>query len=146
MKPTPQFDELTADQARNLTITERRERFQAYRARMQAADVDVSVNGTRWYVVDADLSPDQFDELPPARPGETRTPLVWIKFRDQSVGRVVVSRGRYDYDGGTWAARLSPVEDGDVIATVAALAWGRMVAGERPWDGPTVREHLGDPW
>jgi hypothetical protein len=144
MKPKSKSDELSAEQVRNLTTAERRERFQACRARMQAAYADLSTEETHWHPIDDDMPLDGLNELPPARPGDTRTPLVWVKFRDRSVGKVVVSRGRYDYDGGTWSARLSSVEDGDVVGTVVAVAWA-SIGGGRPWDGPTVREHVGDP-
>jgi hypothetical protein len=82
---------------------------------MQSADADVSIEQTRWHLIDEDTPLNGVDKLPPAGPGDTRTPLVWVKFRDWSLKQVVVSRGRYDCDGATWTARLSSVEDGDVI-------------------------------
>jgi hypothetical protein len=101
---------------------------------------------THLHLVDEERPLAGFDVLPEALPGGTRTPLVWVRFREPSVGRVVVSRGRFDYDGCTWSARLSSVEDGDVVGPVVALAWSRIVCGERPWKGHTIREHEGDPW
>jgi len=38
-----------------------------------------------------------------------------------------------------WAARLSSVEDGDSIGNIEMLAWARIIGGERPWDGLTIR-------
>jgi hypothetical protein len=99
-----------------------------------------------WHSIDEDNPLDGFDDIPDARQGETQTPVLWVKFRCMQLSQVVVSRGRYDYDGGVWTARLSSVEDGDRVASVVALGWATMVVGEKPWDGPTIRKHDADPW
>lgn len=146
MKPTTESNELSADEPRNWPTAERRERFQAWKAKMQVADAKISTWKTHWYVVDEDRPLNGFDELPPARPGDTRTPLLWVKFRDWSLKQVVVSRGRYDYDGGLWIARLTSKEDGDELGKVAPIEWAPIVDGERPWEGPTILKHDCDQW
>jgi hypothetical protein len=146
MKPVAHPHKLTTGEPRTLPAADRFKGFHALKARYQASDADVSMDETRWHTVDEERPLEGYDELPPALAGGTRTPELWIKFRDPSVGRVVVSRGRYDYDGGTWTARLSSVEDGDVVGTVVAVAWARIVPAERPWDGLIVPTHAGDAW
>ena len=146
MMPTAHPDEFNAEELRNLSSAERRERFLAWKAQDRAANADVLTDQGHWHPIDDDMTLDGLIELPQALPGDTRTPPVWVKFRHAALKKVVVARGRYAHDGGTWVARLSPVEDGDLTCKVVPLAWAPMVAGERPWDGPTVREHVGDPW
>lgn len=72
--------------------------------------------------------------------------MVWVKFRDPSAGKVVVSKGHYDHDGARWRARLSSVEDGDVVSRVVALAWARIVLEQRPWEGHMIHTHEADLW
>jgi hypothetical protein len=139
--------EINFAELRSLSAAERTRRFQAAKAAMMVErDANTSTQKTRWYEVDRDITPDQLDNIPPARHGDTRTPVLWVKFRHKWLREVLVARGRYDYDGGRWIARLSSVEDGDDIGEVVAIAWASIVAGERPWDGPTIRKHEADPW
>jgi hypothetical protein len=135
------------DALRKLSGAERKQLFQAaQKIRSQASDAATSTRETQWHMVDADMTPDQYDEIPLARPRGTRTPVLWVKFRHPWLQDVVVARGRFDFDGGTWTARLSSVEDGDSKGKVAAIEWARIVVGERPWDGPTIRRNEADPW
>jgi hypothetical protein len=132
------------------TVEPESDRFKGFhllKARMQAADADVSMDGTRWHQVDNDLTPDQYAEIPHARQGETRTTDdLWVKFRHPWLKKVVVARGSFDHDGGRWIARLTPKEAGDDLGRVVPIAWAQIADGEKPWDGPTIREHQGDPW
>jgi hypothetical protein len=146
MKPTTESKELSAEELRKLSATERCQRFLTWKEKNRVHDAEVLMEQTRWHVVDEDMPLDGFDELPQAWPGDTRTPELWVKFRHPQLNKVVVSRGRFDYDGGTWTARLSPVEDGDVIGHVLALAWAWIAPGERPREGLTIRTHEADPW
>jgi hypothetical protein len=139
--------EINFAELRSLSGAERTRRFQAANAAMMLErDAYTSTQKMCWYVVDRDITPDQLDNIPPATPGGTRTPVLWVKFRHKWLEEVVVARGRYDYDGGTWTARLSSFEDGDSIGEVVAIAWTPIVAGERPWHGPTIRKNEADPW
>lgn len=51
---------------------------------------------THWHVVDDEMTPGQCEEISTARLGEARTAVVWVKFSDPSVGRIAISRGRFD--------------------------------------------------
>ena len=135
MKPRTKSNELSVEELRNLSLTERLQLFVTWKEKMQSANADVSTEQTQWHMIDEDMAPDQYEEIPPALPGDTRTPVLWIKFRHPELDKVLVSRGRFDHDGGTWTARLSSVEDGDLTGQVIALAWARIVPGERPWEG-----------
>lgn len=138
--------EMKIDELRNLTSAERTERFEAWKATLQAPDATTSTRTTRWHLVDDDMTPEQYGNIPAARHGDTRTPVVWVKFRHRWLKEVVVAKGYFDWDGSTWTARRSSIEDGDSIGEVVAIAWAPIVAGERPWDGPTIRRHEADAW
>lgn len=146
MKPVAHPHKLNTGEPRTLPAAERFQGFHRLKAKYEAADADVSTDGTQWQAVDEERPLDGFGDLPEALPGDTRTPDLWIKFRDWPLNKVVVSRGRYDFDGGTWSARLSSVEDGDVVGTVVAVAWARIVPGQRPWDGLIVPTHEAETW
>jgi hypothetical protein len=138
--------ELNYDQVRNLSAAERVDRYQAWVLQRQTSEPTASTTVTRWQVVDRDMTPDQIADLPEGRPGESRTPVLWLKFWDGGRREVVVARGRFDFEAGTWTARLSSIEDGDSKARVVPIEWARIVVGERPWDGPTIRRNEADPW
>jgi hypothetical protein len=137
---------MNTDEPRNLSAPERVERFQAWKSKIPTADSEISTCKTHWHLVDQDLTLDQIADIPEGRPGDTRTPTLWIKFRRPRLQEIVVAKGFFDYDGGTWTSRLSSVEDGDDIGRVVAMAWARIVDGERPWEGPTIPMHEADPW
>jgi len=54
---------------------------------------------TKWHTIDEDRPLDGYYDIPPARQGDTQTPVVWVKFRHRWLNEVVVSRGRFDHDG-----------------------------------------------
>jgi hypothetical protein len=139
-------NEMNFDELRNLTTEERVRRFRARTTAISTVDVTISSTKTRWHLVDQDMTPEQIADLPAARPDDTRTHVLWVKFIHRSQGEIVVSRGRFDHDGGTWTARLSSVDDGDTTGTIVALEWSPIVAGKRPWQGPTIKRHVADPW
>jgi hypothetical protein len=143
---TADRSEMKIDQLRNLTSAERTERFQSWKARLQAPDATTSTRTTRWHLVDEDMTPEQHGNIPAARHGDTRTPVLWVKFRHRWLKEVMVARGYFDYDGGTWTVRLSSIEEGDSIGEVVAIAWAPIVAGQRPWDGPMIPKRVADPW
>lgn len=138
--------EMNFDEPRNLSGPERTRRFQARQAHVQALAANISTEETRWYLVDEPLTPEQYDPTPLAISGVTRTPPLWVKFRHKWRHHVVVARGYFDHDGAVWAARLSPVDDGDDIGDVEAMAWAPIVKGVRPWEGPTIPMYEAEPW
>jgi hypothetical protein len=55
---------------------------------------------------------------------------------------VVIARAYFDYDGGTWTARLSAEEDGGRKCIVESVAWTPMGEGQEPTGAAIVRKHL----
>jgi hypothetical protein len=131
---------------RTMPAEERVRRLQAWKEQRSTRDAEISTTTTHWHEVDHDLTPEQIADLPAAQAGDTRTPLLWVKFRHPRLKKVVVAKGRFDYAGGRWTARLSSVDDGDIVSNIVALEWAPIVTEERPWEGPTIRMHEADPW
>jgi hypothetical protein len=138
--------EIDIEEVRNLSGAERTERFKAWNAKVKAFDATTSMRTTRWPLVNEDVTLEQHADIPPATPGGTRTPVLWLKFRRGGARELVVGRGYLDHDGGDWTARLNSVEDGDLRGRVVPSEWASTVPGERPWEGPIIARHNGDPW
>jgi hypothetical protein len=130
---------------RSLSPAQRMERFQAWKLKMQAPGAESSKT-TSWRLIDESMTPEQREQIPAARHGDTRTSVLWVKFRHRWHTEIVVARGYFDWEGGTWIGRLSSIEDGDSKGEVVAIAWAPIVDGERPWTGPTIRRNEKDPW
>jgi hypothetical protein len=142
--------EMNFDELRNLTPAERRRRFLAYKEAREACahhESRVLSETIRWYSIDDPILPEQIDELPPPRSDDdSRTNPIWVKYRHPRRKVVIVAKGWFDYDCGSWRARIDSVEESDYIGEVTPLAWAHIIPGLRPWNGPTVPYHIDDPW
>jgi hypothetical protein len=134
---TPQPDQ--SKEPRYFTTQERREKFKAYMALHHQGATQPVPMGARWHLLDDPMSLEQCDQLPPARPGiETRTPPVWVKYHHPDRREIVVAKGRFDYDGGVWTARICMGDDSDYIGPVTPMAWAQIITGKLPWEGPVI--------
>jgi hypothetical protein len=126
------------DDTRNWTTQQRREKFTAWKARHLAGDPSNPFDRAVWHPVDDPMTSQQFDEFPDA-PEDAGgcSELLWVKFRHRRLGKVVVSKGRYEPFSGLWHARQSPE---DRSGWVKAIAWAHIVEGEIPWSGPVISE------
>ena len=62
---TDRSGETNFDEPRNLSGPERTMRFLPYKAQVQPSDTNVSTRKTNWHLIDdADMTPDQYDEIP----------------------------------------------------------------------------------
>jgi len=138
--------ETQIQQIRRMPAEERVRRLQAWKEQRSTPDAEISTTNTSWHEVDREVTPDQYVAIPPAQPGDTRTPDLWVKFKHPRLKELIVSRGYFDYEGTSWRAQRCSIEGTDSIGEVVAIAWAPIVVGERPWEAPTIRENVADPW
>ncbi len=126
------------DRARNFTVEERRRNFLALKQELDRRE-EKRQESTIWHPVDDPLTPEQCDKIPLGRPGvDSRSKPLWIKYRHDQRREVVVAKGYFDYEDGRWHAQYHPVDEGDLVRSVEAIAWAHIAPGARPWDGPVV--------
>jgi hypothetical protein len=125
------------DRARNFTVEERRRNFLAWKQRH--ANCEEQQESTIWHLVDDPPTQEQYDKIPPGRPGmDGRSKPMWIKYRHDQRREVVVAKGYFDHEDGRWRAQYHPIDEGDLVRAVEAIAWTHITPGVRPWDGPVV--------
>lgn len=113
---------------RGLSGPQRAKRFLDSKAQREATGPAMPASSTRWYPVDQDLTPEQYEQIPAALPGDTRTPDVWLKLRRFRSLEPVITRGYFDHDGGSWTARTNPMDDSD-CRRVFPIAWTEIAGG-----------------
>lgn len=135
--------EYNYEQLRNMSVAERQERFRAFKKARVMSEVKKSTEVDHWQSIDDPMTSEQLDRLPPGHPDvDPQTPPVWVKFFHPWHREVMVSKGRFNYESGTWAARFQPKEEGNCWGEVTPSAWAEIVVGERPWDGPVIPDHV----
>ena len=124
---------------RDFTLEERKQKFQALKAKLLQSASEQH-QSTIWHQVDDELNPEQYNAIPPGRQGVSgRTEPLWIKYWHDSRHEIVVAQGTFDHVGCHWRARYYPADDGDFIfCGVKARAWALIAPGVRPWDGPII--------
>lgn len=113
---------------RGLSGSQRAEGYLAARAKQETTTPATPASPTRWHLVDRDLTPEQYDQIPAALPGDTRTPDVWVKFHEFRSREPVITRGYFDHDGANWTARTNPIDHSD-CRRVIPIAWMEIAAG-----------------
>lgn len=132
-------DDVFFAKSRNLTPEGRRANCVASNQARVSTAAETSGSTTQWHRIDDPMTQEQQEAIPPADPDlDSRTEPLWLEFRHRSLRRIVVSEGHYDYDSGTWAARLEAEKDGGHWGDVLPLAWAFIIEGERPWIGPII--------
>lgn len=121
---------------RNFTVEERRANFvAAKRANSSGVIPPPKCRAIVWHPIDDPMPLDQYDLIPEGQPGiDSRTPRLWVKFLHPRSRKIVVSKGRFDHDGGTWTAQLRSEEDDSYRGRVVPSAWAHIVPDELPWD------------
>jgi hypothetical protein len=95
--------------------------------------------GLEWYALSDPITAEQYDQLPPGRPGICgRTKPVWVRYRHTERRQIVISKGVFDHEAGYWMARYYPVDDGDRVCRVEAIAWAKIVPRFRPEGAPVI--------
>jgi hypothetical protein len=129
---------LAINKPRDFTLEERRQKFLALKQKL-AAKSDADGEATRWHEVDDPLTFDQQGQLPDGHPGISgRTRLIWLRYRHRRCREIVVAKGYFDYEDGSWTARYEPEDDGDIVRRVKATAWAYIEPGVEPWQGPII--------
>jgi hypothetical protein len=124
-----------------MTVDERRHAFQVLKGKKEARDTTAAEEGVVWHPLDDPMTLEQSAILPPARSDtDTRTIAIWVRFRHPQLKMEVASKGYFDYDAGTWTARIHAPQEGDYRGRVTPSAWRHIVPGQLPWDGPVISD------
>ena len=123
---TKSFDVISAEELRNLSGSQRANRFTAYMLRRSPSTPPELTDETRWRPVDRELTLDQYLRIPAALPGDNRTLELWLKFRQFGSRDCVVAKGFFDHDGAVWTARLGSTEHNNCIR-VTPTAWAEIL-------------------
>jgi hypothetical protein len=125
---------------RDFTTEERRAKFTASKqANYSGATPSSECRPIVWHPIDNPMSLRQHDLIPQGQPGiDSRTPLLWVMFPHPNSRKIVVSKGRFDHDGGTWAAQLRSEEDDGYCGRIGPSAWAHIIPGQIPWEGLVI--------
>jgi hypothetical protein len=113
------------------------ERMKYWRERGHQVDA-----GATWHPVDERMTRVQHIEIPDGGPHPARSVELWLKFRHPArIRDIVVARGFFDFESGTWTARLQPDENAGHHGHVRPESWAPIVAGEPPpgWIGEMIQ-------
>ena len=123
---------------RDIAVEERRQNLLEFKAKMMASP-EADENSTTWHAIDDPITPEQYDQIPPGRPGVCgRTKPLWVKYRHRDQRQIVIAKGVYDHETGEWLVRYDAVDDGDRLRCVEPIAWAKIVSGITPKDAPMV--------
>lgn len=126
----------------DLTSTERRAQFLAWKQSL-AQRPELDDQAPRWHDIDSPMAPEQYDKIPPGRPGICgRTPFLWVKYRHRDRRQVVIAKGVFDHETGEWLARYYPADKGDRVSRVEPIGWARIEPGVLPQDAPVIPSPL----
>ncbi len=118
--------EYNYEQLRNMSVAERQERFRAFKKARVMSEVKKSTEVDHWQSIDDPMTSEQLDRLPPGHPDvDPQTPPVWVKLFHPWHREVMVSKGRFNYESGTWAARFQPKEEGNCSGRGHSIRLGR---------------------